>query len=171
MAQNNPQLENIQITGPITPEFVEILTPEAMQFVATLVRAFEERREQLLQRRVQRQAEIDSGKLPDFLPETEHIRNSEWTIAPVPADLQDRRVEITGPDSVDLDFDASTFKVRTEGGWRACDARAGSHIRAASGICPMGVSAKSRAWPDRMSPTVRPSVNQGTIATKALGVG
>src|SRR5436309_7053782 len=97
MIHQDPQPENIHITGAITPEFAEILTPEAMQFVATLVRAFEERREQLLQRRVQRQAEIDSGKLPDFLPETEHIRNSDWTIAPVPADLQDRRVEITGP--------------------------------------------------------------------------
>src|SRR5215467_7339913 len=97
MIQNDPQLEDIQITGPVTPEFAEILTPEAMHFVATLIRAFADRREELLQRRVQRQAEIDSGKLPDFLPETEHIRNSEWTIAPVPADLQDRRVEITGP--------------------------------------------------------------------------
>ena len=97
MIQNDPQLANIQITEPVTPESAEILTPEAMHFVATLIRAFAARREELLQRRVQRQAEIDSGKLPDFLPETEHIRTSEWTIAPVPADLQDRRVEITGP--------------------------------------------------------------------------
>ena len=73
------------------------MTPEALIFVATLVRAFGGRREELLQRRARRQAEIDAGKMPDFLPETEHIRNSEWTIAPVPADLQDRRVEITGP--------------------------------------------------------------------------
>ncbi len=97
MIQNDPQLANIQITEPVTPESAEILTPEAMHFVATLIRAFAARREELLQRRIQRQAEIDSGKLPDFLPETEHIRTSEWTIAPVPADLQDRRVEITGP--------------------------------------------------------------------------
>jgi malate synthase len=97
MINPNLRLENIEITGPITPEFAEILTPEAMSFVATLVRAFADRREELLQRRVQRQAEINAGKLPDFLPETEHIRESEWTIAPVPADLQDRRVEITGP--------------------------------------------------------------------------
>ncbi len=89
--------EGIEIKGPITPEFAEILTPEAMSFVATLVRAFSDRREELLRRRVQRQAEIDTGKLPDFLPETEHIRNSTWTIAPIPHDLQDRRVEITGP--------------------------------------------------------------------------
>jgi malate synthase len=87
----------IEIKAPVTPEFAEILTPEAMKFVATLSRAFEGRREELLARRVQRQAEIDAGKLPDFLPETEHIRKETWTIAPVPADLQDRRVEITGP--------------------------------------------------------------------------
>jgi len=89
--------EGIEIKGPITPEFAEILTPEAMSFVATLVRTFSDRREELLRRRVQRQAEIDTGKLPDFFPETEHIRNSTWTIAPIPHDLQDRRVEITGP--------------------------------------------------------------------------
>ncbi len=97
MTKENTSVETIQITGPVTPEFAEILTPEAMNFVATLVRAFTDRREELLRRRAQRQIEINAGKLPDFLPETEHIRNSEWTIAPEPADLQDRRVEITGP--------------------------------------------------------------------------
>ena len=97
MTTSKPSLENIEFTGKVTPEFAEILTPEAMGFVATLVRAFRDRREELLQRRARRQAEIDSGKMPDFLPETEHIRNGDWTIAPVPADLQDRRVEITGP--------------------------------------------------------------------------
>jgi malate synthase len=97
MINPNLRLENIEIIGSITPEFAEILTPEAMSFVATLVRAFAGRREELLQRRVQRQAEINAGKLPDFLPETKHVRESEWTIAPVPEDLQDRRVEITGP--------------------------------------------------------------------------
>src|SRR5436190_18367178 len=89
--------EGIEIRGPITAEFAEILTPEAMAFVAALVRTFSGRREELLQKRVQRQAEIDAGKMPDFLPETEHIRQGSWTIAPVPADLQERRVEITGP--------------------------------------------------------------------------
>ena len=97
MTTSKPSLQSIEITGEVTPEFAEILTPEAMSFVATLVRAFRDRREELLQHRVQRQAEIDAGKMPDFLPETEHIRKSDWTIAPVPADLQDRRVEITGP--------------------------------------------------------------------------
>ncbi|TME13800.1 MAG: malate synthase A [Chloroflexi bacterium] len=89
--------EGIEIRGPITPEFAEILTPEAMAFVATLVRAFTGRREELLQKRIQRQAEIDAGKMPDFLPETEHVREGSWTIDPIPRDLQERRVEITGP--------------------------------------------------------------------------
>jgi malate synthase len=89
--------EGIEIKGPITPEFAEILTPEAMAFVATLVRAFSGRRAELLQKRVQRQAEIDAGKMPDFLPETEQIRKGSWLVDPVPSDLQDRRVEITGP--------------------------------------------------------------------------
>ncbi len=89
--------EGIEIRGPITPEFAEILTPEAMAFVATLVRAFTGRRAELLQKRIQRQAEIDAGKMPDFLPETEHVREGSWTIDPIPRDLQERRVEITGP--------------------------------------------------------------------------
>ena len=89
--------EGIEIKGPITPEFAEILTPEAMAFVATLVRTFSGRREELLQKRIQRQAEIDAGKMPDFLPETEQVREGSWTINPIPRDLQDRRVEITGP--------------------------------------------------------------------------
>ncbi len=89
--------EGIEINAPITPEFAEILTPEAMNLVAKLARAFEERREQLLAHRAQRQADLDAGKLPDFLPETAYIRNSAWTVAPIPQDLLDRRVEITGP--------------------------------------------------------------------------
>jgi len=97
MTTSKPSFQNLEIKGEITPEFAEILTPEALNFVATLGRAFSDRREELLQRRAQRQAEIDAGKMPDFLPETEHIRSGDWTIAPVPADLQDRRVEITGP--------------------------------------------------------------------------
>src|ERR1700730_18044688 len=89
--------QGIEVKGAITPEFAEILTPDAMNFVAKLARAFEQRRADLLQRRVQRQAELNAGKLPDFLPETEHVRQGTWNIGPIPADLQDRRVEITGP--------------------------------------------------------------------------
>ncbi len=75
----------------------DILTQDAIEFLAMLVRQFSRRREELLQRRALRQREIDSGVLPDFLPETEWIREGDWRIWPTPPDLQDRRVEITGP--------------------------------------------------------------------------
>lgn len=91
------QLEGIEIRGSISPAYREILTSEALNFVAKLVREFAGTRENLLERRVKRQIEIDAGKMPDFLPETEHVRHSTWKVAPVPQDLQDRRVEITGP--------------------------------------------------------------------------
>ena len=97
MTTQSSKTGEIEIVGPVTAEFAQVLTPDAMKFVATLVRTFAGRREELLQKRAQRQAEIDAGKMPDFLPETEHIRQGNWTIAPVPADLQERRVEITGP--------------------------------------------------------------------------
>ena len=87
----------IEITGRITPEYAQILTPEAVAFAAKLQRAFGDRRAKLLARRAQRQAELDAGKLPDFLPETRAIRDGDWTCAAVPADIVDRRVEITGP--------------------------------------------------------------------------
>jgi malate synthase len=87
----------IEIIGQITPEFEEILTPEALEFVAKLTHEFRERRNELLQNRVERQARLDVGEMPDFLPETVGIRESDWRVAEVPADLQDRRVEITGP--------------------------------------------------------------------------
>ncbi|GAC1405109.1 MAG: malate synthase A [Ktedonobacteraceae bacterium] len=89
--------QGIEVQGEITPEFAEIVTPEAMNFVAKLARTFEGRREELLAKREQRQAELDAGKKPDFLAETAHIREGTWTVAPIPADLMDRRVEITGP--------------------------------------------------------------------------
>src|SRR5215218_1785131 len=87
----------IEISAPVPAAFTEILTPDALEFVAALAREFGGRREALLQRRGERQAQLDAGHRPDFLPETAAIRAGDWTIAPVPADLQDRRVEITGP--------------------------------------------------------------------------
>ena len=74
-----------------------ILTPEVSRFVSRLSREFEPRRQELLARRRLRQQEIDAGQLPDFLPETASIREKEWKVAPIPHDLLDRRVEITGP--------------------------------------------------------------------------
>lgn len=91
---SNPTIE---IRGEMTPAFTEILTPEAQAFVAALAQTFTDRRDELLAARVARQAEIDGGAMPDFLPHTQHIRNGDWRVEPVPADLQDRRVEITGP--------------------------------------------------------------------------
>jgi malate synthase len=85
------------ITGRVTPEYAEILTPEALELVVKLHRAFNGRRRELLDARHARQAELDAGKLPDFLPETAEIRAGDWRIAPFPAQLNDRRVEITGP--------------------------------------------------------------------------
>jgi malate synthase len=90
-------LKGVEVTAPINPEFKKILTNEALDFIAGLARKFSASREALLKKRVERQQAIDSGKLPDFLPETASIRQGEWKIAPVPEDLQDRRVEITGP--------------------------------------------------------------------------
>jgi len=87
----------IEITGRITPEFAQILTPEAVAFAAKLQRAFGGRRDELLARRAARQSELDAGKLPDFLPETRAIREADWVCAPIPGDIVDRRVEITGP--------------------------------------------------------------------------
>jgi malate synthase len=87
----------IEITGRITPEFARILTPEAVAFAAKLQRAFGGRRNELLAKRAVRQADLDAGKLPDFLPETRAVREGNWTCAPTPADIVDRRAEITGP--------------------------------------------------------------------------
>jgi malate synthase len=91
--------EGMRITAEITPAFAEILAPEALEFVARLSRAFEGTRQALLQRRIERQAALDAGATPDLLPETAEIRSSDWTVAPIPPDLMDRRVEITGPSS------------------------------------------------------------------------
>ena len=90
-------LEGIEVRGTVNPEFERILTPPALDFVAKLHREFNPTREALLKRRAERQAQLDAGALPDFLPETEGVRRAEWRVAPAPADLEDRRVEITGP--------------------------------------------------------------------------
>ncbi|MDQ4083908.1 MAG: malate synthase A [Actinomycetota bacterium] len=89
--------EGVEFTSPIPEEFEEILTPEAASFVAKLSREFHGRVEEILQRRAERQERIDAGEMPDFLPETKDIREGDWQIAPIPEDLQDRRVELTGP--------------------------------------------------------------------------
>src|SRR5215472_16368773 len=87
----------VKINGPVTAAQSEILTGEAVSFLAKLANNFEDRRQELLRKRTLRQQELDAGKLPDFLPETAPVREQEWQVAPIPKDLLDRRVEITGP--------------------------------------------------------------------------
>src|ERR1700745_515358 len=87
----------VALHAQLHPRFEEILTPAALAFVAKLHRAFEPRRQELLKARIVRQARIDAGEMPDFLAETQHVRDGDWKIAPLPAALECRRVEITGP--------------------------------------------------------------------------
>ncbi|PWJ40081.1 malate synthase A [Sediminitomix flava] len=97
MEMTTTQKLSIDIKGEMKKQYQEILTPAALDFLAELHLRFNNRRLSLLEARVKRQKRIDAGEMPDFLPETEHIREGDWTVAPVPANIQDRRVEITGP--------------------------------------------------------------------------
>jgi malate synthase len=92
---NLPQ--GVEVRAPLKPGFDTILTPEALALVARLHRGFNSRRRDLLAKRVERARRLDAGERPDFLAETRHVRDGDWTIAPIPRDLQCRRVEITGP--------------------------------------------------------------------------
>ncbi|TAK87357.1 MAG: malate synthase A [Betaproteobacteria bacterium] len=94
---SGPIPAGVSISARITREFAQVLTLEALAFVAKLHRQFEARRQELLARRAARQKQFDAGAWPDFLPETTNIRESEWKVGPQPKDLLDRRVEITGP--------------------------------------------------------------------------
>ena len=86
-----------QVTEAIEGRAAELLTPEALSFLAELHRKFDARRLELLAARQARQKRFDAGESPDFLAETKAVRDSDWRVAPIPADIQDRRVEITGP--------------------------------------------------------------------------
>jgi len=97
MKLSSPLPQGVSVSGRMTPEFEQILTHEALGFVAKLHRQFEPRRQELLAARAARQKEFDSGKLPDFLAATKSVRDADWRIAPQPKDMLDRRVEITGP--------------------------------------------------------------------------
>ncbi len=89
---------HFEIKSETSEEFREILTAEALEFVADLDQKFHAARDELLQRRSERMGKLDIGARPDFIPETAYIRDDDsWTVSPNPADLQDRRVEITGP--------------------------------------------------------------------------
>jgi len=87
----------VELLGAVIGQHAQVVTPEALEFFAALQREFNPRRLELLRARKTRQEAIDRGELPTFLPETRQVRESEWRVDPVPADLQDRRVELTGP--------------------------------------------------------------------------
>jgi malate synthase len=87
----------LEIRGPDVPGQDRILTEEALRFLETLIRRFAPRRDELLARRREVQHRLRQGEQPDFLPQTAEVRESDWSVAPSPADLTDRRVEITGP--------------------------------------------------------------------------
>ena len=87
----------VQISAAVSPEFAAVLTPQALEFVAGLHRTFAARRLELLAAREARQARLEAGEQLEFLPQTASVRTGDWKVAPLPSDLQDRRVEITGP--------------------------------------------------------------------------
>ncbi len=92
-----PNISGMDIRAPYDELHEEILTGGALAFLSELHRLFNDRRKELLRLRVEKQVEIDNGCLPHFLPETANIRKATWEVAPVPGDLKNRRVEITGP--------------------------------------------------------------------------
>src|SRR5436309_1293513 len=87
----------VEVAGPSVGAAARVLTPDVLAFLAELHGEFDPRRRELLSRRAERQAELDAGALPDFLAGTAGVRSAEWSVAPTPSDLDDRRVEITGP--------------------------------------------------------------------------
>jgi malate synthase len=91
------QPDGVSVTGPMKDDYAEILTEEALAFVAGLQRQFGDRRRELLERRDRVQAELDAGGTLDFLAQTRSVRDSDWKVAEAPPALRDRRVEITGP--------------------------------------------------------------------------
>jgi malate synthase len=97
MKRDSLPIPGIQVPPHQPNLYDRILTPQALGFVAHLHRRYEQRRRDLMHARTERQARLDAGETFGFLPETRSVREADWTVAPVPADLQDRRVEITGP--------------------------------------------------------------------------
>ncbi len=95
--ETRTNVQGVEIRGAWGPRYEEILNDESLSFLAGLHRKFDPSRLRLLKLRDERQARLDAGALPDFLPETKHVRDGDWKVAPIPADLLDRRVEITGP--------------------------------------------------------------------------
>src|ERR1700734_856635 len=97
MTNPTASVPNVTIEGPQGAAEAEILTPKAIEFLAALSTNFEAERQRLLAARVTRGEALRKGQLYDFLPETVSVRQGDWRVAPIPADLEDRRAEITGP--------------------------------------------------------------------------
>ena len=112
MAVDAQMIGGLKVHGRVTAEYREILTDEAMSFLAELVERFQPRLAALMEARAVAQARMDAGDLPDFLPETRAIREGDWKIAGIPADLLDRRVEITGPVDRKMVINALNANVR-----------------------------------------------------------
>src|SRR5438105_9784162 len=87
----------VELRGAVERSFEDVLSPEALEFLAELEREFGPRRRELLEARAERRRPLREGQMLDFLPETREIREADWQVAPVPADMQQRWVEITGP--------------------------------------------------------------------------
>ena len=103
----------MSVRAPTNAEYKTILTPEAIEFLVQLHRRFDNTRQDLLKRRKRVAEQIQQGVYPTFLPETKGIRESDWKCAPIPTDLQDRRVEITGPVSRKMVINALNCGART----------------------------------------------------------
>ena len=92
----NKHTNTLEVIGPVSPAYAEILSDDALGFLSALSAEFSPRVTELLELREQRQQEIDNGNMPDFLAATREIRESDWKVTSVPADLQDRRGRVAG---------------------------------------------------------------------------
>ena len=97
MTEQATTIDELAFTRPYGEQEKQILTAEAVEFLTELVTHFTPQRNKLLAARIQQQQDIDNGMLPDFISETASIRYADWKIRGIPSDLEDRRVEITGP--------------------------------------------------------------------------
>ena len=88
---------NLEVTASVSPAYAEILSDEALTFIGALSQEFSPHVADILRKREERQKEIDAGQMPDFLPPQSEVENPAWQVCAIPADLADRRVEITGP--------------------------------------------------------------------------
>jgi malate synthase len=144
-------MADIEVQGPSVERSEEILTAEALEFVADLHRRFGPRREELLAARAERRRAIAETGTLDFLADTADVRADDWTVAPVPGDLQDRRVEITGPTTTKMSINAlnSGAKVWLAETSRTRTRRTGQTSWADRSTCATPYAASWRSPPPR----------------------